>query len=71
MKQIKILSKNAMGKVAICECGVVHINIPGISLHLTDWTFVNLALMMSEASDKLMNAGLKMLCEEEKNKDEQ
>lgn len=65
MGQAKVLAKGPMGQVAMCECCVVHVDIPGMSLHLNDWQFLSLARMMNDASGKIMNATLKMLSEDE------
>lgn len=64
MGDAKVLAKGPMGRVAICECCVVHVDIPGISLHLNDWQFLSLAKMMNDASEKIMNTTLRILTEE-------
>ena len=64
MEKVKVLVKNSTGNVMRCSGGIVHVNIPGVSLHLDDLQFISLSRMMSEAADKLMNGALKVLMED-------
>lgn len=64
MQKAKVLAKNSTGNIVRCPGGVVHINIPGVSLHLDDFQFVSVARLVSEASSKLMDGALKVLMED-------
>ena len=70
MEKAKLLAENSVGNIQRCPGGCVHINIPGVSLHLNEFQFVSLSRMMQEASSKLMDHTLRMLCDDT-NKDEE
>lgn len=65
MEKVKLLAKSSLGQVVICKCCMVHVSIPGISLHLSDSQFTRLSQMVNEASDKLVDGALQMLSREE------
>jgi hypothetical protein len=66
MEKVKVLADNSIGTISICECGVISVNIPGISLRFNDFQFLSLAGIMTQASNKLMDGALKMLSEDKK-----
>lgn len=65
-KKVKVLARNSAGSVMRCPGGVVHVNIPGVSLHLDDFQFVSLSRLVSSASEKLMDGAIKVLMEDTK-----
>jgi len=64
MKKIKMIAKNSAGNVMRCPGGIVHINIPGVSLHLHELQFIAVARLMQDASSCLMEDALSVLLKE-------
>ncbi len=64
MEKAKVLAKSSTGNVSRCPGGCIHLNIPGISLHLTELQFITLSRMMQDASSCLMDESLKILLDD-------
>ncbi|MDD5040766.1 MAG: hypothetical protein PHY34_06520 [Patescibacteria group bacterium] len=59
MKDYTELARNrSVGNILRCPCGVVHINIRGISLHFTDEIFLEFSSLVGKASSSLMDIGI-------------
>jgi len=52
------------GKIYRTPCGIVSVNIKGITLHLTEDAFGVFSSMVSEAKTVLFDQGLKEIIEE-------
>ena len=66
MEKMKILVRNSVGNVMKCPGGVIHVNIPGVSLHLNEIQFVSFSRMIQEASSNLMDDALRILLDDAK-----
>ena len=58
------LAKNNIGNVYKCAHGVVHINCRGGSLHFTEEVFMNFAIIIKEASYKIMDEEISKILKE-------
>lgn len=66
MEKGKFLAKSSAGNIARCPGGCVHINIPGVSLHMKELQFIAVSRLMQDASTCLMDGALKLLLEDPK-----
>lgn len=64
MNQSKVLIKNQDGSIFKCQGGLIHVNLPGVSLHLNEVTFLSIARMMQKASSTLIDDGLRVLLDD-------
>jgi hypothetical protein len=51
----KIFS-NTIGEVSRCQCGTVHIAIPGQTIHLTTNAFMQLSALLQESSNIILES---------------
>jgi|AGTN01.3.fsa_nt_gi hypothetical protein len=52
------LAESMAGNIIKCPEGCIHVNLAGVSLHLNEMQFLCFALMVQEASSKLMGNAL-------------
>lgn len=64
MNKANILAISSAGNVTRCPGGCVHVNIPGVSLHLTELQFVGLSRLVQDASANLMDETFNILLED-------
>lgn len=66
MEEAKFLAKSSAGNISRCPGGCVHVNIPGISLQMTELQFIAVSRLMQDASTCLMDGALKILLDDSK-----
>jgi len=64
MENGQFLAKSSAGNVSRCPGGCIHLNIPGVSLHLTELQFITLSRLMQDASTCLLDGALKSLLDD-------
>lgn len=57
-------AKKNLGDIQRCSCGIVHINLGGMTLRLTDADFFYFASMVQEASNKVLGTNIEKLINE-------
>ena len=50
-EQIRLASLEGFGGISSCSCGLYHIHLPGISVHLSEKGFDKLVQMILEAKE--------------------
>ncbi|MFA6358025.1 MAG: hypothetical protein WCY09_05100 [Candidatus Omnitrophota bacterium] len=60
---LELAKVEQMGNIYRLPCGIININIQGITLHLTQEAFMRFSLMVGNANSALMDNGLKELLE--------
>lgn len=68
MSCVLLSKKKNLGDVSRCDCGIVHVNLNGLTLRLRDADFVSLAAMMQESSAKVINLSLAYLMQNNQDK---
>lgn len=51
-EQISLASLEGFGAISSCSCGLIHIHLPGVSVHLNEKGFDHLVQMILEAKEK-------------------
>ncbi|MCK5707491.1 MAG: hypothetical protein KAI43_07535 [Candidatus Aureabacteria bacterium] len=60
-----MLSKiEKLGCIYKTPCGIINVNIRGMTLHLSEYTFTDFSLMVSKASTVLLDQGLTEIMKE-------
>lgn len=63
-ENIELSRIEKIGNVYLCPCGIVHVNIRGVSLHFSGEAFIGFASMLKNASSLLMDIGIAGLMED-------
>ncbi|NCU33204.1 MAG: hypothetical protein EOM23_09810 [Candidatus Moranbacteria bacterium] len=66
MEKGTFLAKSSAGNITRCIGGCLHVNIPGVSLHMTEEQFIAVSRLMQDASESIMNSALKILFDDSK-----
>lgn len=64
MNKANVLANSSAGNITRCPGGCVHVNIPGVSLHLTEIQFVGLSRLVQDASANLMDETFNIILDE-------
>ena len=69
MRNMMLAKRDGLGSIQRCCHGVVHIHLNGISLRFKEDAFIDFALIVKEASSRLIEEGISQLLSESDEED--
>jgi hypothetical protein len=61
VKEASILAKTNIGTIFRCSGGCIHLRLPGITLHLSEFQFISVSGLMQEGAERLVGESLQTL----------